>query len=146
MTALPSDADLKMTIDEAITFAAEWSRGMTLHADSQGWRVVCMLLAYGEHGMEKDDVKVREMAIAVVDALMSNWQGDVGTRLAIKQEVSDGERDLGAFNLAPGVGLYYSSGIEQMRIDERESFIPHLATVLREIGHGPWLDITPTNN
>lgn len=45
MTALPSDADLKMTIDEAITFAAEWSRGMTLHADSQGWRVVCMLLA-----------------------------------------------------------------------------------------------------
>ena len=46
----------------------------------------------------KSLVKVREMAIAVVDALMSNWQGDVGTRLAIKQEVSDGERDLGGRN------------------------------------------------
>lgn len=36
---------LKMTIDEAIAFADEWSRGMTIHEDSQGWRVVCMLLA-----------------------------------------------------------------------------------------------------
>lgn len=36
---------LKMTVDEAIAFADEWSRGMTLHADSQGWRVVCLLLA-----------------------------------------------------------------------------------------------------
>ena len=36
---------LKMTIDEALEFADEWSRGMTLREDSQGWRVVCMLLA-----------------------------------------------------------------------------------------------------
>lgn len=36
---------LKMTVDEAIVFADEWSRGMTIHEGSQGWRVVCMILA-----------------------------------------------------------------------------------------------------
>lgn len=36
---------LNMTIDEALAFADEWSRGMTLHEGSRGWRVVCMLLA-----------------------------------------------------------------------------------------------------
>lgn len=36
---------LNMTIDQCLAFADEWSRGMTVHADSQGWRVVCMLLA-----------------------------------------------------------------------------------------------------
>lgn len=34
-----------MTIDECLAFADEWSRGMTYHTGSQGWRVVCMLLA-----------------------------------------------------------------------------------------------------
>lgn len=36
---------LKMTFEEALEFADEWSRGLTLHEGSQGWRVVCMLLA-----------------------------------------------------------------------------------------------------
>lgn len=36
---------INMTIDECIEFAREWSRGMTIHEGSQGWRVVCMLLA-----------------------------------------------------------------------------------------------------
>jgi len=36
---------LKMTIDECLEFADEWSRGMTIHEGSQGWRVVCLLLA-----------------------------------------------------------------------------------------------------
>lgn len=34
-----------MTIDECLEFADEWVRGMTYHEGSQGWRVVCMLLA-----------------------------------------------------------------------------------------------------
>lgn len=34
-----------MSIDECLDFAGEWSHGMTFHAGSQGWRVVCMLLA-----------------------------------------------------------------------------------------------------
>ncbi|EKD40889.1 MAG: hypothetical protein ACD_74C00137G0007 [uncultured bacterium] len=36
---------LKMTIAEALEFADEWSQGATFHEGSQGWRVVCMLLA-----------------------------------------------------------------------------------------------------
>lgn len=36
---------LAMTIDEALEFADEWSRGLTLYEGAQGWRVVCMLLA-----------------------------------------------------------------------------------------------------
>ena len=36
---------LKMTIEEALEFADEWSRGLTLNEGSQGWRVVCLLLA-----------------------------------------------------------------------------------------------------
>ena len=34
-----------MTIDECLEFADEWARGCTFHEGSQGWRVVCMLLA-----------------------------------------------------------------------------------------------------
>ena len=34
-----------MTIDEALEFADEWSRGVTIYPGAQGWRVVCMLLA-----------------------------------------------------------------------------------------------------
>jgi hypothetical protein len=34
-----------MTIDEALAFADEWAQGQTFHAGSQGWRVVCLLLA-----------------------------------------------------------------------------------------------------
>lgn len=36
---------LKMTIEDALEFADQWSRGLTLYEDAQGWRVVCMLLA-----------------------------------------------------------------------------------------------------
>ena len=36
---------MKMTTDEAIAFADEWADGMTFHEGSQGWRVVCKLLA-----------------------------------------------------------------------------------------------------
>ena len=36
---------LEMTIDEALEFADEWSKGLTLYEGAQGWRVVCMLLA-----------------------------------------------------------------------------------------------------
>jgi hypothetical protein len=36
---------MSMTIDEALKFADEWSRGVTIYPGAQGWRVVCMLLA-----------------------------------------------------------------------------------------------------
>lgn len=41
----PTMPRLKMTVDDALGFADEWSRGLTLHEGSEGWRVVCMLLA-----------------------------------------------------------------------------------------------------
>ena len=36
---------IKMTIDECLEYADEQSIGMSIYADSNGWRVVCMLLA-----------------------------------------------------------------------------------------------------
>ena len=36
---------MSMTIDEALKFADEWTRGVTIYPGAQGWRVVCMLLA-----------------------------------------------------------------------------------------------------
>ena len=35
----------KMTVDDALAYADEWNRGKTFHADSEGWRVVCLILA-----------------------------------------------------------------------------------------------------
>lgn len=37
--------NLVMTIDEALEFADEWSRGVTIYPGARGWRVVCMMLA-----------------------------------------------------------------------------------------------------
>lgn len=45
----------KMTIDECLSFADEWSRGMTLHEGMQGWRVVCMLLAEEVRRLRKEE-------------------------------------------------------------------------------------------
>ncbi len=42
---MTEEAIVKMTIDEALAFSDEWVRGMTLHEGSQGWRIVCMILA-----------------------------------------------------------------------------------------------------
>jgi hypothetical protein len=36
---------VKMTVDDALEFADEWVQGMTFHEESQGWRVVCAVLA-----------------------------------------------------------------------------------------------------
>jgi hypothetical protein len=36
---------VKMTVDDALEFADEWGQGMTFHEESQGWWVVCAILA-----------------------------------------------------------------------------------------------------
>ena len=36
---------LKLTVDDALKFSDQWSKGLTVHADSEGWRVACMVLA-----------------------------------------------------------------------------------------------------
>ena len=59
---------LNMTIDEALEFSDEWIRGVTLHEGSQGWRVVCMLLAeevrrLRDAGSEAADILRQEATI-----------------------------------------------------------------------------------
>jgi hypothetical protein len=47
---------VNMTIDEALEYADEWAQGMTFHEESQGWRVVCAILA-AEVRRQKEEVK-----------------------------------------------------------------------------------------
>ena len=55
---------IKMTIDECLEFAEQWSRGMTMHEGSQGWRVVCMLLAEEVRRLRSEDDVTKEELIA----------------------------------------------------------------------------------
>jgi len=68
-----------MTTEEALEFADEWSRGLTLHEGSQGWRVVCMLLAEEvrrRHGIGGELITARrerdELAAAIQQTLDEN--------------------------------------------------------------------------
>lgn len=58
-----------MTIDECLEFADEWARGCTFHEGSQGWRVVCMLLA--------EEVR-RLRGAQNTEALPQDWKGGDG--------------------------------------------------------------------
>ena len=35
----------KMTVDDALNYADAWSHGQTFYEGSEGWRVVCLILA-----------------------------------------------------------------------------------------------------
>lgn len=50
---------LKMTVYAALNFADEWSKGLTLHEGSEGWRVVCMVLASEVRALRKDAERYR---------------------------------------------------------------------------------------
>jgi len=70
---------IAMTTEEALEFADEWSRGLTLHEGSQGWRVVCMLLAEEvrrRHGIGGELITARrerdELAAAIQQTLDEN--------------------------------------------------------------------------
>ncbi len=54
---------IKMTIDECLEFADEWSRGMTYHEGSMGWRVVCMLLAEEVRRMRRGECICRKCGL-----------------------------------------------------------------------------------
>ena len=53
---------LDMTVDEALAFAEEWTRGMTLHAGSQGWRVVCLLLGEEVKALREENERLKNTA------------------------------------------------------------------------------------
>jgi hypothetical protein len=51
---------VKMTVDEALEFADEWAKGMTFHEDSQGWRVVCAVLALEVRRLDGDNNRLKK--------------------------------------------------------------------------------------
>lgn len=56
---MTNELKLKMTVQDALEFADEWSRGMTLHEGSQGWRVVCLLLAAELRRLDAENAQLR---------------------------------------------------------------------------------------
>jgi hypothetical protein len=49
-----------MTLEEALEFADEWAQGMTFHEDSQGWWVVCALLALEVRRLNGDNNRLKK--------------------------------------------------------------------------------------
>lgn len=89
---------MKMTIEEALEFADEWSKGLTLYEGAQGWRVVCMLLAeevrrrFGIGGELVTARRERDvLAAAIRQTLNENGHladGDVCTLKVLKDALS----------------------------------------------------------
>ena len=96
---------LAMTIDEALEFADEWSRDLTLYEGAQGWRVVCMLLAEEvrrRHGIGGELIAARrerdELAAAVRQTLDKSSHlsdGEVCTLKSLKDALLAVGIDLG---------------------------------------------------
>jgi hypothetical protein len=75
---------IKMTIDECLEFADEWSRGITAHEGSQGWRVVCMLLAEEVRRLRSEDDITKEELIAKQQSEIEELKNEIvciGTQL-----------------------------------------------------------------
>jgi hypothetical protein len=51
---------VKMTVDEALEFADEWTQGMSFHEGSQGWRVVCAILALEVRRLNGDNNRLKK--------------------------------------------------------------------------------------
>lgn len=78
---------IKMTIDECLEFADEWAKGCTFHEGSQGWRVVCMLLA--------EEVR-RLRGAQNTEALPQDWKGvDGAIAFHLIDRHADGWADIG---------------------------------------------------
>lgn len=72
-----------MNAEEALLFADEWSRGLTMYEGAQGWRVVCMVLA-------KEVRRHHGLAAAIRQTLEENGHladGDVCTLNVIKDAI-----------------------------------------------------------
>lgn len=77
---------LKMTIAEALEFADEWSKGLTLHEGAQSWRVVCMLLA---EEVRRKNAPAGDYA-ALVERLRKDW--DNGSTESLPDAIAALER------------------------------------------------------
>lgn len=98
---------IKMTIEECIAFADEWSRGMTVHEGSQGWRVVCMLLANEVrrlHGERFVFAQLLEAAAQVMHTLDGEDMGEEGKLRALQERLERAALEARGFSTVPEVG------------------------------------------
>ena len=66
-----------MTLDEALQFADQWTEGHTFYEGSQGWRVVCAVLAAEVKRLRASSEQLTLPEIAgLVDACKANVEGE----------------------------------------------------------------------
>lgn len=57
-----------MTVEQAIEFAREWQKGLTVYPGAMGWRVVCMVLADEAERLQARVAELESQAQAVEDS------------------------------------------------------------------------------
>ena len=95
---------VKMTIEECIAFADEWSRGMTIHEGSKGWRVVCMLLANEVRRLRGERfvfAQLLEAAAQVMHTLDGEDMGDEGQLRALQERLERAAIEARGFATVP---------------------------------------------
>ena len=98
---------VKMSIDECIEFADEWSRGMTIHEGSQGWRVVCMLLANEVRLLRGERfvfAQLLDAAAQVMHTLDGEDMGEEGQLRALQERLERAALEARGFATVPEVG------------------------------------------
>lgn len=98
---------VKMSIDECIEFADEWSRGMTLYEGAQGWRVVCMLLANEVRLLRGERfvfAQLLDAAAQVMHTLDGEDMGEEGQLRALQERLERAALEARGFATVPEVG------------------------------------------
>ncbi len=98
---------VKMTIEECIAFADEWSRGMTIHEGSKGWRVVCMLLANEVRRLRGERfvfAQLLEAAAQVMHTLDGEDMGEKGQLRALQERLERAAIEARGFATVPQIG------------------------------------------
>jgi hypothetical protein len=87
---------LKMTVEDALIFSDKYSKGLSVHADSQGWRVVCMVLSEEVRKLRAQDNRsmdrqreISELLCIAHDYLQQHWNMDSAPLHKIDDFVKD---------------------------------------------------------
>lgn len=87
---------LNMTVEQALAFADDWSKGVTFHPDTDGWRVVYMVLAEEVRRLRADEKRIDWLADR------DNHIGEVLLPIACVESHVDSLRD--AIDAAMAIG------------------------------------------